>query len=191
MPKLPKGESRMKGGVLVAEQVERMLAAVPKVRPHDAPAWERLIQGAWLSSLRLEELIALSWEPDALFSVDLAARVFVIQGEAQKSRRTETVPMFPDFAAWLAEPCCKGWPGTPTTAPQRLTTFTWTRLTWQRSCGHNSARLATPRRLATLVATLPKKRPRKPMHETSPKSLSDKKYRRRDLNPHDPKVTGF
>jgi integrase len=103
MPKLPKGESRMKGGVVVAEQVERMLAAVPKVRPHDAPAWRRLIEAAWLSSLRLQELLALSWEPDAPFSVDLSARVFRIESDAQKSRRTEAVPMFPDFAAWLAE----------------------------------------------------------------------------------------
>ena len=32
-----------------------MLAAVPKVRPQDAPAWIRYLTGLWLSGLRLEE----------------------------------------------------------------------------------------------------------------------------------------
>ena len=48
-----------------------MIAAVPKVRPHDAPAWVRYLTGLWLSGLRLEESLALSWEQDAPFYADL------------------------------------------------------------------------------------------------------------------------
>ena len=90
MPKRAKGK-RMKGGALVGEQFDRMLAAVPKVRPHDAPAWQRYLTGLWLSGLRLEESVALSWDADAPFAVDLSGRhpQFKIKGEAQKSGQDE------------------------------------------------------------------------------------------------------
>jgi integrase len=99
MPKRAKGK-RMKGGALVGEQFDRMLAAVPKVRPHDAPEWTRYLTGLWLSGLRLEESIALSWDQDAPFAVDLSGRRprFRIRAEAQKSGQDELLPMTPDFA---------------------------------------------------------------------------------------------
>ena len=102
MPKRSKGK-KMKGGALVGEQFDRMLAAVPKVRPHDAPAWQRYLTGLWLSGLRLEESVVLSWDSDAPFAVDLSRRhpQFKIKGEAQKSGQDETLPMTPDFAEFL------------------------------------------------------------------------------------------
>jgi integrase len=99
MPKRSKGK-KMKGGALVGEQFDRLLAAVPKVRPHDAPEWVRYLTGLWLSGLRLEESVALSWDDDAPFAVDLTGRRprFRIKGEAQKSGQDELLPMTPDFA---------------------------------------------------------------------------------------------
>jgi integrase len=80
-----------------------MLLAVPKVRPRDALAWERFLTGLWLSGLRLGEAVALSWELDASFAVDLSGRfpAFRIEARAQKGRRDERLPMTPDFARWL------------------------------------------------------------------------------------------
>jgi integrase len=102
LPRLPKG-FKGKHRPPVAEEYERMLAAVPKVRPDDATAWERLLTGLWLSGLRRGEILALSWEREAPFAVDLRGKrpVFRIAAEAQKSRRAEVCPMAPDFAQWL------------------------------------------------------------------------------------------
>jgi integrase len=97
------GES--KGRPLAAEEFERLLAVVPKVRPHDPGVWTRHLYGLWLSGLRLEESLILSWNDNAAFSVDLSGKypVFNIEAKAQKGRRTEKVPMTPDFATWLLE----------------------------------------------------------------------------------------
>ena len=86
MPKGAKGR-KMKGGAVVGEQFDRMLSAVPKVRPTDAAEWARYLTGLWLSGLRLEESVILSWDDDAPFAVDLSGRrpAFRIRGEAQKS----------------------------------------------------------------------------------------------------------
>jgi integrase len=102
MPKRSKGR-KMKGGALVLESFERLLAAVPKVRPHDAPEWVRYLNGLWLSGLRLEESIALSWDPDAPFAIDLSSRHprFKIKGEAQKSGKDQLLPLVPDFAEFI------------------------------------------------------------------------------------------
>ena len=102
MPKGAKGR-KMKGGALVGEQFDRMLAAVPKVRPKDTAEWVRYLTGLWLSGLRLAESVALSWDADAPFAVDLSGRRprFRICGGAQKSGQDELTPMTPDFAEFL------------------------------------------------------------------------------------------
>ena len=64
MPKGAKGR-KMKGGAVVGEQFDRMIAAVPKVRPKDAAEWVRYLTGLWLSGLRLQESVTLSWEADS------------------------------------------------------------------------------------------------------------------------------
>jgi integrase len=88
---------------VTAEEFDRLLLTVPKVRPHDAPAWSRLLTGLWLSGLRLGEALRLSWDSDAPFAVDLSGRfpAFAIEARAQKGRRDERLPMTPDFAEWL------------------------------------------------------------------------------------------
>jgi integrase len=102
MPKGAKGR-KMKGGALVGEQFDRMVAAVPKVRPKDSAEWTRYLTGLWLSGLRLAESVALSWDAEALFAVDLSGRRprFRIRGGAQKSGQDELTPMTPDFATFL------------------------------------------------------------------------------------------
>jgi integrase len=103
IPKRQKGAKLMKGRPIIGEEFDRMIAAVPKVRPNDAPAWERLLRGIWLSGLRLGEAVALSWEQDAPFYADLTGKHprFRILGEAQKSGRDEVLPMTPDLAQFL------------------------------------------------------------------------------------------
>jgi len=130
MPKGAKGR-RMKGGALVGEQFERMLGSVETVlfptskrtdkrrpkgilppekaeaRRQTVEAWKRYLTGLWLSGLRLGESLALSWELDAPFAIDLSGRRprFRILGEAQKSGRDELLPLTPDAAAFfLATP---------------------------------------------------------------------------------------
>ena len=73
MPKLPKGQSLAKHRAVTAEEFDRLLLAVPKVRPHDAPAWERLLRGLWLSGLRLGEAVALDWD-DGPFVLDTTGK---------------------------------------------------------------------------------------------------------------------
>ena len=103
MPKKSKGQSMMRGRPITGEEFDRMIEAAPKVRPQDAAAWVRYLTGLWLSGLRLEESLILSWEPDAPFLVDLTGRrpVFRIYAQAQKARRDTILPMTPDFAEWL------------------------------------------------------------------------------------------
>ena len=103
IPRPAKGQSLMKGRPITAEEFDRMLAAVPKVRPNDPEPWTRLLWGLWLSGLRLGEALALSWDSDAPLAVDFTGKrpVFVILARAQKARRDELLPMTPDFADWL------------------------------------------------------------------------------------------
>lgn len=102
MPKTPKGASLARSRPVTTEEYERMIAATVKVRPHDAPAWQRLITGVWLSGLRLGEAVSLTWD-EGPFCIDLCGRrpAFRIRAEGQKSGRDEVLPMTPDFAEWL------------------------------------------------------------------------------------------
>jgi integrase len=84
---------------VVDEEFDRMLLAVPKVRPQDAPAWDFYLRGLHLGGLRLEESLALSWDEDDPFAIDLTGRrpAFRIAAAAQKARRDERLPMTEDF----------------------------------------------------------------------------------------------
>ncbi len=104
MPKGAKGR-KMKGGALVGEQFDRMVDAVPKIRPNDAAEWVRYLNGLWLSGLRLQESITLSWEADSPFAVDLTGRRprFRIKGTDQKNGNDQLLPLTPDFAELLLQ----------------------------------------------------------------------------------------
>ena len=100
MPKRVKGAKLMKGRPLVGEELDRLISAAKKVRRRDADAWEFYLRGLWLSGLRLQESLALSWDADADFAVDLSGKHprFRIAGSAQKSGQDQLLPMTPDFA---------------------------------------------------------------------------------------------
>ena len=102
--KRAKGQTMMRGRPITAEEFDRLVAVIPKVRPDDVAVWVRYLTGLWLSGLRLEESLSLSWEQEAPFLVDLTGRrpAFRIYGEAQKSGRDQILPMTPDFAQFLA-----------------------------------------------------------------------------------------
>ena len=102
MPKLPKGQSLAKHRAITAEEFDRMLEAVPKVRKHDAAAWVRLIRGLWLSGLRLKEALTLDWN-DGPFVLSTTGKhpAFHIEAMGQKSRRHEVAPAAPDFCEWI------------------------------------------------------------------------------------------
>lgn len=70
----------------------------------NAPGWQRLLELLWLSGLRIEEVIKLSWDSPPIF-LQLEARPypqFVFFVEGHKGRRDETVPIPPDLYDWLS-----------------------------------------------------------------------------------------
>jgi integrase len=117
--------SKGKGRPITVEEFERMLAAVPKAvqtfkqKMHDrrysgptvatepnaeaVESWRFYLRGLWLSGLRLRESLALSWDPDAPFAVDLSAKRprFRISAEAEKGHQDRLLPLTPDFAEFL------------------------------------------------------------------------------------------
>jgi integrase len=104
-PKKAKGRKLMRGRPITAEEFERMIAVVPKIRKRDAAAWQRYLTGLWLSGLRLEESLVLSWDDDAGIFVDLTGkhprlRIFA---EAEKGHQDRLLPMTPDLARFLLE----------------------------------------------------------------------------------------
>lgn len=100
MPARPRGQSLMRGRAVTSQEFERMLAHVRSVRPKDTDAWKFFLLGLWLSGLRIDEAVQLSWDDEAAFAIELAGRhpKFRIYSEAEKGRRDRLLPMTPDFA---------------------------------------------------------------------------------------------
>lgn len=100
-------QTQSKGRPITGEEFDRLSAAAVKVLGVVlAPSWQRLLQGLWLSGLRIGEAVALSWEPDAPFAVNTTGKrpVFRIAG-AQKNGRYQDCPIAPDAAEFfLATP---------------------------------------------------------------------------------------
>ena len=103
-PKRAKGFHKiMRGRPLDLEEFKRMLRTTGKVEPRNARAWRRYLVGLWLSGLRLEESLKLSWAEEASFKVDLSGRHprFRIYAEAEKGHQDRLLPMTPDFVRFL------------------------------------------------------------------------------------------
>jgi integrase len=90
---------------VTTEEFDRLILKAAVVRPRDTAVWTRMLNGLWLSGLRLGEAMRLSWDQDAPFAVDLTGRfpAFRIEARAQKGRHDERLPMTPDFATWLLQ----------------------------------------------------------------------------------------
>jgi len=112
LPKIRLGHRNavMRGRPITGEELDRIVAAVEGMGwPADhIPPWQRYLRGLWWSGLRLGESLAVSWDQDAEFCIDLSGQKprYRIYSEAQKGRRDELLPIAPEFAAML-----EAWPG--------------------------------------------------------------------------------
>ncbi len=102
--RLPDTADEMKGRPLSETEFQAILAAVQGIVGADNVIdWTRYLTGLWLSGLRRQESLILSWDEHAPFAVDMTGLFprFRINGKAQKSRKSQYLPMTPDFAEWL------------------------------------------------------------------------------------------
>lgn len=96
----------MKGRPITDEEFARYVAAVPltaRLSGVDPAPWQRLLRGLWLSGLRLEESLSLSWDQPTGMRVDLSGRrpMLRVYSEEEKGRRDRLLPITPDFAEFL------------------------------------------------------------------------------------------
>lgn len=97
----------MKGRPLVGEEIDRLLAAVPKVVGEQAAAsWDYLLRGILASGLRLAELMALSWDqPQTIRPIWRrgALPVLSFPAQLQKNKRFQEIPLCPWMEQLLEE----------------------------------------------------------------------------------------
>lgn len=99
MPKIGKRRFMRSRGATETEY-RKMLKHAPN------PTWRRLIELLWLSGLRIEEAVALSWDsPPVLVRLDAKPYPQILfygaDDDGQKSGNDEAWPMPADLAEWL------------------------------------------------------------------------------------------
>ncbi|MEJ7594600.1 MAG: tyrosine-type recombinase/integrase [Planctomycetaceae bacterium] len=102
--RIPESIDDMKGRALNDVEFAAILNAVPDIVGQElANDWKHYLNGLWLSGLRRQESLILSWDEHAAFGVDMTGLFprFRISAKAQKSRKSQYLPMTPDFAEWL------------------------------------------------------------------------------------------
>jgi hypothetical protein len=89
----------MRGRPVNDEEFERIVMMTPKERPRDAADWEFFLHGLRTSSLRVDELNRLSWDPWEHLSIVLNEGIPYIRmlAEGHKSRRDVFLPVKPEF----------------------------------------------------------------------------------------------
>lgn len=99
--RLPKLDttSLAKGRAINLEEFERMKEAAKKVRPNGHEQLVFLLDGLWLSGLRIGEAHRLTWQESG-FCLDMVGRPKFVISE-QKNKRRQLLPMVPDFAEVL------------------------------------------------------------------------------------------
>lgn len=105
MPKRAVKSRDMRGRPPTESEFRSMLKACEIVRPQDSSQWQRYLMGLYLSGLRLEESMALSWDPVSPISVDLegAFPQFRILAEGEKGNKDRLLPMAPEFAQLILD----------------------------------------------------------------------------------------
>jgi integrase len=107
LPSLPKKAERPKGRPITGEEFERLIDTLPKVIKASVKvqaSWERLLRGLWLSGLRLDEALSLSWDDSESLCVDMQhPPMLLIPHDTDKSDKQRITPLTPDFAAFLNE----------------------------------------------------------------------------------------
>lgn len=93
----------MRGRPITEAEYRLIRKTCEKLYPNNASAWNRLLDLLWLSGLRLGEAIKCSWNrPPIQVQLDAEPHPQIAYfAEGQKSRQDSTVPLCPDFAAWL------------------------------------------------------------------------------------------
>lgn len=90
----------MKGRPITDKEFSSLIEAVSDIVGNpQAPSWEFLIEGLWLSGLRISEALCLTWH-EGEFAVDLSHSrpMFRISAEAEKGHKNRLLPMAPEFA---------------------------------------------------------------------------------------------
>lgn len=109
MPATTRGKrSRSKGRPLTGPEFVKMLRATSGIvgRPA-ARSWRRLLIGLWLSGLRLDEALSLTWgdgtRHESALWIDTAGKypLMGITAESEKGRQDRLLPLTPDFGRWL------------------------------------------------------------------------------------------
>lgn len=101
--KLPKLAGQgMKGRPLTLWEVIALLRAAKQVRPDDYKELRKAIKLIWLSGLRLNEAVRLSWDRPPV-RLDFRGKFpqIIFDGRGQKSGVSESVPLTPDCAKFL------------------------------------------------------------------------------------------
>lgn len=98
LPRRTRGKL-MKGRPITGEEFDRMMEAA---KAH--PTFKPLLEGLWLSGLRLGESLNLWWDRDdriCIENIDGKRPVMRIPAHMQKSRRETINPLTPDFVGFL------------------------------------------------------------------------------------------
>lgn len=96
--------SHMKGRPITDTEFATMLAAVPGIVGQRAAAsWSKWLNGLWLSGMRLEESLYLSWDLTGKMIVDLTGKfpMFRIRRHWEKGHKDRLLAIAPEFAAFL------------------------------------------------------------------------------------------
>ncbi|HEX4069868.1 MAG TPA: site-specific integrase [Planctomycetaceae bacterium] len=99
----PKDAEEAGGRPISGEEFERLLLACDKLRGKSAPSWRHLLNGLWLSGLRINEAMHLHWSDEQRLCVDLDSGrpMLRISKSFNKSRKPERFPMAPEFYEFL------------------------------------------------------------------------------------------
>lgn len=97
----------MKGRPITEAEYRKMLETVSDVvkDPASAAAWSRYLTGLWVSGLRLEESLDLSWDDDRYLRIDLthSRPMLRVPAEAEKGNEDRYLPVAPEFAEFLLQ----------------------------------------------------------------------------------------
>ena len=113
-PRSAKGnKSRPKGRPLTWSEFSKLLQSVrlvddlKRLDREGRRMWRRLLVGLWLSGLRLDEALSLTWESEGSHESDLWVTttgkypLLGIASESEKGKKDRLLPIVPDFGIWL------------------------------------------------------------------------------------------